>query len=278
MIISGCSKHAIILEGPGAVLKASGVTFRDHGSAEAAAVPASGQPTLGLVISATDARVELTNVTITGNSGARLLRNPTVPAWRPYLHPACRDSSESGGVGDLSNSSDGDTHLAHARQQACGSPLLGSSLMDLEQSTLVLKGGLVNDNLADALISARGSSQHSLQLLPGTKLQANRARWLVVADSWTHDPMGRKHMKAPQPSEAEKGVSMVPPYTSYALMGQLRASLAMDQRRKLLQQDEQQEQQEQRQPLLTPDAVVGKAPEGQVGCTDALWAPAEQGM
>lgn len=227
VIISGCSKQAIVLTGPGAILKASSVVFRGNGPADPAT--AQAQP-LGLVLSATEAVVEFTDVTITGNNGVRFSRSAMVPLWRPFLHPPCRDASVSGGVkdwrgpGSNSTSTDEDSvFLQHAGQQPCGSPLLASSLIDLEESTLVLRGCRLQDNAADALITARGSSRHSLQLLPGTRLESNQARWLIVADSWTHDPIGRKNMKAPQPSEAVKGLDMEPPYTSYGLMGKIRS-------------------------------------------------------
>lgn len=332
MIISGCSKQAIVLKGPGAVLRAKSVTFRDHGPADTSeAAAGTTLPSLGLIIAATDAVVELTNVTIAQNNGMRLSRNSRIPSWRPYLHLPCRDDTVSGGVSSSSSNTSGDVTT---KQQACGSPLLGSSLIDLEESTLVLRGTKLQDNTADALITARGSSAHALQLLPGTVLAENRARWLLVADSWAHDPVGRRNMKAPQPSEGVTGLDMEPPYTSYALMGQLRSQMYAEvndtgngARRRLLQQQQagqqtpqskqgqrmqqqrgsqqqaapqkrtqqqgQQQQhqkqpqelqevpqslqqppqqplqqqpgvQEPEQPQVTPDSVVGKAPNGQV--------------
>jgi hypothetical protein len=283
VIISGCSKQAIMLKGPGAVLKASSVTFWGNGPVDPAT--AQAQP-LGLVLSATEAVVEFTDVTLTGNNGVRFSRGAAVPLWRPFLHPACKDASVSGGVkgwvaSSNSTSTDEDSvFLQHAGQQPCGSPLLASSLIDLEQSTLVLRGCRLQHNAADALITARGSSRHSLQLLPGTRLESNQARWLIVADSWTHDPIGRKNMKAPQPSEAVKGLDMEPPYTSYGLMGKIRSPdfwadeaygeeagqgrrLLQGQQQPLEPEEDQQEQQEvlqehqQQSPALQQEQQLG---------------------
>lgn len=257
MVITGCSKQAIVLKGPGAVLKANSVTFRSNGPTEAATASAARSQPLGQVIAADEATVELTNVTFTGNNGVRFARTAAVPLWRPFLHPACKDDSVTGGItgwGDDDSATpdrEFSTDPRLAKQQACGSPLLVSSLIDLEQSTLVLRGCKLQDNHADALITARGSSAQSLQLLAGTVFEGNRGRWLIVADSWTHDPVGRKNLMAPQPSEAVKGLDMEPPYTSYALMGNLRSPTSRGDGnaggRKLLQQQQGQPPPQQRQ-------------------------------
>lgn len=283
VIISGCSKQAIVLKGPGAVLKAANVTFRDLKQRQDAA--ADMQPALGLIISAVDARVELTDVLITENDGAHFIRSPNVPTWRPFLHPACKDASVSGGVTTWGANSSSARNENDSNSPACGSPMLGSSLIDLEQSTLVLRGGKLQDNMADALLTARGSSANSVQLLAGTQLSRNRARWLVVADSWVHDPLGRKHMKAPQPSDTVKGVDMEPPYTSYSLMGQLREESLQDEladpladpdaggrrRRKLHHQQQQQPAQQQ-----TPQASPSPSPSPSASQQQAAQQAAQQ--
>jgi hypothetical protein len=304
VVVTGCQQQAITLQGPGTVFTASSVVFEGNGvpagngseSAAAAAAAAAGAagPQLSLVLAAVDARVELTSVTIRRNSGRRHTRAASDSSWRPFLHPACRDSSVLGGVAssDTSSSSGGDgQHAQHAAQQACGSPLLASSLIDLQSSTLVMRGSRLEGNAADALITARGSSQQALQLLAGTQLHGNSARWLVVADSWAADPVGRRNMMAPQPSEAMPGLDMQPPFTSFDLMGGLRrpdmpaaaAAAGADGRRRRLQQQQQpeeedataeeqqvgdaeppQQQARKQQQYKAPDAVVGKAPRGQV--------------
>lgn len=275
MVLTGCSKQAIVLKGPGAVLKAKSVVFRDNGPGPENTPRA--QP-LGLVIAATNAVVELTDVSFTGNNAVRFSRSANVPLARPYLHPPCKDDSVTGGVtgwGADSDGSDTDEDAVLQKvtgQQACGSPLLASSLVDLEQSTAVLRSCRLQDNTADALLTARGDASDSLQLLAGTRLESNTARWLVVADSWMHDRVGRQNMKAPQPSEAVKELDMDPPYTSYALMGSIRSPTMWDEEaaggsldekgRKLQQQPKPGRQQQQQGPPQSPSPGARQQQQG----------------
>jgi hypothetical protein len=229
VVLSGCRQQGIVLRGPRAALTATSVVFERHASASKYRPGARlGLPKLGLVLAATQARVELANVTIRRNSGERYVRGPGVrgaASWRPYAHPPCQDASVAGGMapGPVPEGVlEAAEHAAHARQQACGSPLLASSLIDLDSSSLVVRGGALHDNAADALISARGAAPDALQLVAGTRVRNNTVRWLLVADSWVHDPVGRANMKAPQPSEVMPGVHMQAPYTNFELMGHLR--------------------------------------------------------
>jgi hypothetical protein len=86
----------------------------------------------------------------------------------------------------------------------------------------------ISGNTADALITATGSSKHSLQLLAGTDIVGNNVTWLVTADSWPADAVGRANIMAPQPSENTRMLNMQPPFTTRTAMGGIRQMIAKD--------------------------------------------------
>jgi len=203
LVLQGCSHQAVVLVGPGAALTAHNVTFTGHGS--------SDSRVQGIVISAQQAICKLEHVIITGNQGA-------LPLGRPAYHPACNSSS----IEDPSSSS---SSSSSSKGAVCGAPVLSSSLIHLQDSTLITSSTSIASNAAAAVISAQGSSQHSLQLLPGTQLRNNTAAWLIVADSFAADRMGRENLLAPHPSDqnANEKRSYRSRYTAHRLMWHLKS-------------------------------------------------------
>lgn len=184
-----------MLVGPDASLTARGVTFSGHGS--------SSNTLQGIVISAQQAAVTLENVVITRSSGA-------LPHGMPSYSPPCNN-----------------THLKQPLSRAgavCGAPILPSSLIYLRESTLKAVNSSIVASTAGALISTTGSAQHSMQLLQDTLLQDNTAAWLVVADSFAADAVGRENLLAPHPSEenAKQKLRFKPVYTTYDFLWHLK--------------------------------------------------------
>lgn len=188
VVLKDCKHQAIVLVGPGASLTAHGVTFTGHGS--------SSNTQQGIVIAAQQAKVTLQDVVISESSGA-------LPHGMPLQGPACNSTnlkqpkSSSGAV--------------------CGAPVPTSSLINLQDSTFSAVNSSIVGNTAGALISTSGSAQHSMQLLQGTQLQDNTAAWLVVADSFAADAVGRENLLAPHPSEqnAKQKLRFKPVYTTH---------------------------------------------------------------
>jgi hypothetical protein len=188
VVLKDCKHQAIMLIGPGASLTARGVTFSGHGS--------SSKTLQGIVISAQQASVTLENVVITRSSGA-------LPHGLPTHSPPCNN-----------------THLKQPTSSegtVCGAPILSSSLIQLQDSVFKAVNSSITASTAGALISTSGSAQHSMQLLQDTKLQDNTAAWLVVADSFAADAVGRENLLAPHPSEenAKQKLRFKPVYTTY---------------------------------------------------------------
>jgi hypothetical protein len=218
VVITGCSSAAVVLLGPEASLQAKDVIFKNNSNAGA---------THGLIIAAQQASVTLQRVTISGNSAER-----TAPAQGHQLltHPACKDSSQTGGVrieavtiGSSSSSSGGSISV---QPPACGSPVLSSSLILLQDSSLTAETTSIHNNTADALLAVTGSSQQSLQLLAATMVDNNTVTWLVTADSWPADAVGRANIMAQQPSEITQLSNMQPPFTTRSAMGGIREMVA----------------------------------------------------
>ena len=188
VVLKDCSHQAIVLLGPGASLTARGVTFSGHGS--------SSNTQQGIVISAQQASVTMEDVVITGSSGM-------LPHGTPAHSPSCNS-----------------THVQQPLSRAgavCGAPILSSSLIHLQDSTFKAVNSSIDASTAGALISTSGSAQHSMQLLQGTQLQDNTAAWLVVADSFAADEVGRENLLAPHPSEqnAQQKLRFKPVYTTF---------------------------------------------------------------
>jgi hypothetical protein len=206
VILEGCQQQAIVLIGPGASLTARNVTFRGHGSSDSGdrtQASNSSSKARGIVVSAQQATVTFDDVVITGNMGA-------LPHGTPTNSPPCDDSS-SGSSRTASSSS------FMKNGSVCGAPVLASSLIDLQDSVFTATETSFVSNTAGAVISATGSAQHSLQLLQGTRLQDNQAAWLIVADSFAADPVGRQNLLAPHPTEqnAKQKLSYRPAYTTH---------------------------------------------------------------
>lgn len=185
------------------------------------------------MISAQQATVILDRALVTGNEGA-------LSHGAPLFHPPCNSSNV----------------LAPASTNGivCNTPVLVSSLIHLQDSTLTARDTTIAGNTAGAVISTSGSAQHSLQLLSGTQLQDNTAAWLIVADSFGSDAVGRASMLAPHPSEknAKQKLQFRPAYTTYDFMWHLKSMV--DWRKVLAQQ------------VAHPKVLqyVGRAPSGQV--------------
>lgn len=241
VLLPGCTHQAVVLTGPSASLTARNVMFSGHGSSSSSNHSSSGSQDSdsnssrlqGIVISAQQATITLDRVVITGNKGR-------LPRGEPSYHPPCNGSSI----------------LAPASTNGlvCGSPVLASSLIHLQDSTLTARDTTIAGNTASAVISTSGSAQHSLQLLSGTRLQDNTAAWLIVADSFGSDPVGRENLLAPHPSQktAKQKLRFRPVYTTYDFMWHLKS---MDDWRKVLAQQ-----------VAQPKVLqyVGRAPAGQV--------------
>lgn len=243
VILKGCQQQAIVLIGPGASLTARNVTFTGHGSSsDRNSSGSSNIRARGVVISAQQATVTLDSVVITGNKGALPLAAPT------YSHPCGNDDSSSsssttaGSRGFLRNGS------------VCGAPVLSSSLIYLQDSLFTATNTSFISNTAGAVISTTGSAQHSLQLLQETRLQDNQAAWLIVADSFAADPIGRENLLAPHPTEqnAKQKLSYRAVYTTHDFIWHLK--IMTDWQRELPRQEAQ--------PKVLQ--YVGQAPLGQV--------------
>lgn len=261
--ITNCSSAAIVLVGPGASLHATNVTFRGHASSSSTSTSTTTTGAYGLVIAAQDADITLQRVTITDNTATRPAAAQTAASWgySQQFYPACRDSSRTGGV-SISPPQSSSTDVFSVQPPVCGSPILNSSLIYLQDSNLTAWETSIAGNIADAIISATGSSQQSLQLLEGTQVHSNSAAWLLVADSWPADAVGRSNMMAPQPSRNTWLLDMQPPYTTGAVMNGIRDRIMNKPANAA-------------RPL--PEAFVGAAPKGQVGrvawvaCMCAVW-------
>jgi hypothetical protein len=216
VIVTNCSSAAVVLLGPGASLQATDVTFTSNSNAGGVQ---------GLVIAAQQAVITLRRVVIEGNTAARIApaRNHS-----QAVYPSCQDSSLTGGVTTTPPNESSSSDVFALPLPACESPVLRSSLLFLQDSSLDAAGTTISGNTADALITATGSSQQSLQLLAGTQLVSNNVTWLVTADSWPADPVGRANLMAPQPSENTQLLNMQPPFTTGTAMGGIRKMRAKD--------------------------------------------------
>jgi hypothetical protein len=138
--------------------------------------------------------------------------------------------------------------------------VLTSSLIDLQDSIFMATITSFVNNTAGAVISTTGSAQHSLQLLQDTQLQDNTATWLIVADSFAADLVGRENLLAPHPTEqnTKKKLKYEPAYTTHDFIWHLK--------------DMSDWQQELPRQVTAPKAsrYVGTAPLGQVRGT-ACW-------
>lgn len=216
----GCSQQAIVLDGPAAKLIASDCTFSSHGG--------GNTQTHGIVISAREATVQLSNMLIIGNQG----HQQQTKDWAPTFHPACNQSSS------------GVSGAAKPGAPACASPILRSSLLHLQESSLSLSSVRISNNTADAVIVAEGSGAHSVQAAHDCRLERNNATWLLVADSFGYDTIGRKNL-------AESSVSIPGgPFSTYDFVGSVRG-LTLAQLKGVAQ-------------LLDVERFVGKAPHAQV--------------
>jgi hypothetical protein len=206
----------VVLLGPGASLEATDVTFSGNSNTEGVQ---------GLIIAAQQALVTLRRVTISGNTAGRAM---SVQVHSQLMYPACNDASQTGGVTiqapSISSGSSGNVY--GFQPPACGSPVLRSSLLFLQDSSLITEATTISSNTADALIVATGSSQQSLQLLARTQIVSNNVTWLITADSWPADAVGRVNMMAPQPSENTQLFNMQPPFTTRSAMGGVREMVA----------------------------------------------------
>lgn len=237
VVLSNCRQQAIVLVGPGAVLKARNVTFTGHGS--------DSHAMQGIVIFAQQATVLLDSVVITSNKGL-------LPSGPASFHPACT-------AANIANASISATASPAA---VCGAPVLTSSLLFLQDSTFVASNTSITGNAAGALISTTGTSTSSLQLLGGSQVRSNMATWLLVADSLAADAVGRANLLAPHPSEQTKlraGGTFEPPYTTYTLLQSIKGPQA------------------QELPAAASAAAwqpyIGRAPRGQVGWCAGMHAP-----
>ncbi|WIA36113.1 hypothetical protein OEZ86_007463 [Tetradesmus obliquus] len=91
----------------------------------------------------------------------------------------------------------------------------------VRQTSLVLQN-VVLSNCSSAAVVLLGPGAS----LEGTKLVSNNVTWLVTADSWPADAVGRTNMMAPQPSENTKTFNMQPPFTARTAMGGIREMIA----------------------------------------------------
>jgi hypothetical protein len=216
VLVTNCSSAAVVLLGPGASLQATDVTFESNSNAAGVQ---------GLVIAAQQAAVTLRRVVISGNAAAR---TAPVRNHSKLTYPACKDSSQTGGVTTQPPTDSSSSDAFALALPACGSPMLRSSLLHLQDSSLNAEGTTIRGNTADALITATGSFEQSLQLLAGTQIVSNNVTWLVTADSWPADAVGRANIMAPQPSENTQLLNMQPPFTTRTAMGDIRKMIAKD--------------------------------------------------
>lgn len=219
----GCSQQAILLEGPSAKLVVTDSTLHSHTSSSSSATGGSNAQQHGVVLTATQqASVEFTRVTLRDNTGPL---QPGSANFAPRFTPECNVTSNVDDAGLLLIKGDG---------PPCGAPVLQSSLISLQQSTLTLSASSILNNTADAIIAAAGAGpQAAVKLLQGSVLRDNAATWLLVADSFAHDKVGRQILLAPhpEPPNALRAATTPPPrfhiaYTTDAFIGRVRGNIA----------------------------------------------------
>ena len=154
------------------------MTFTGHSGSQGFAISASG-----------NASAQLQNVTFFNNHGSHEQQQNLMSSR------SCSNTTSSSNSSTSSSSSP----LLGEDLPACFAPELPSSMVHLQQSSLEVTGrSRFYQNSAGALVVAAGGAGITVSFGRGVGFSNNTAGWLLVADSWQYDEMGRKIITSPQ--------------------------------------------------------------------------------